>query len=185
MDVTRALGDRPVISHATSVNFRIILCVPGVLLLPMPKNEVIPIDKNYPSEETSLEDALGANLDGLYRFALRLSGSVDQAQELTQEAAVRAWERRDTVVRNWRAWLFQTVYHTFISGKRRSKRWGEDQGIDPETTESGMSGDPLPALVAVEDVRRALESLPEHLRLVVWLSDAEDFRLREIATILD
>lgn len=151
----------------------------------MVKSEVIPIDKNYPSEETSLDDALEANLNGLYRFALRLSGSVDQAQDLTQEAAVRAWERRDTTVQNWRAWLFQTLYHTFISNQRRSKRWGEVQVIDPEMTESGIGGDSLPALVAVEDVRRALESLPEHLRLVVWLSDAEDFRLREIATILD
>jgi RNA polymerase sigma-70 factor (ECF subfamily) len=151
----------------------------------MVKSEVIPIDKNYPSEETSLDDALEANLNGLYRFALRLSGSVDQAQDLTQEAAVRAWERRDTTVQNWRAWLFQTLYHAFISNQRRSKRWREEEAGDPEMTESGSCADPLPALVAEVDVRRALESLPEHLRIVVWLSDGEDFRLREIATILD
>lgn len=151
----------------------------------MLKYEVIPINFDRPSERTSLSDALQDNLNGLYRFALRLSRNADEAQELTQETAARAWERRDTIVRNWRAWLFQTLYHTFLSGKRRSKRWREDEAGDPEMAESGSCADPLPALVAAEDVRRALESLPEHLRIVVWLSDAEDFRLREIATILD
>ncbi len=151
----------------------------------MLKNEVIPINIDCSSEGTSLADALQDNLNGLYRFALRLSRNADEAQELTQETAARAWERRDTIVRNWRAWLFQTLYHTFISGKRRSKRWREEEAGDPEMEESGSGADPLPALVAAEDVHRALESLPGHLRIVVWLSDAEDFRLREIATILD
>ncbi len=150
----------------------------------MPTNEVIPIDIDCSVEEKSLPDALQGNLNGLYRFALRLSGNADDAHDLTQEAAVRAWERRDTTVRNWRAWLYQTLYHTFISSKRHSKRWGEDEIADPEMAEAGTCDDPLSALVAAEDVRRALESLPEILRTVVWLSDAEDFRLREIAMIL-
>src|SRR6266851_9000572 len=173
------------ILHVLSVNLWIILCVLGVLLLPMSKNEVIPINTDCPSEVMSLPDALHDNLNGLYRFALRLSRNADEAQDLTQETAVRAWERRDTIVRNWRAWLFQTLYHTFISNKRHSKRWGEEEIGDPEMAESGRTDDPLPALVAMEDVRRAIESLPENLRIVVWLSDAENFRLREIATILN
>jgi len=167
------------------VNLWIIFSAPDVLLIQMLKNEVIPINIDRPSEETSLPDALQENLNGLYRFALRLSRNPDEAQDLTQETAARAWERRDTIVRNWRAWLFQTLYHTFISSKRRSKRWGEEEIGDPEIAESLSCDDPLPALVVAEDVRRALESLPENLRSVVWLSDAEDFRLREIATILN
>jgi RNA polymerase sigma-70 factor (ECF subfamily) len=151
----------------------------------MLKSEVIPISADCSREAAALPDALQDNLDGLYRFALRLSRNTDEAQELVQEAALRAWERRDTMVRNWRAWLFQTLYHAFISRKRRSKRWGEDEAADAEIAEYGSPHDPLPALVAVEDVRRAIESLPENLRVVVWLSDAENFRLREIATILD
>src|SRR6266851_1872172 len=157
------------ILHVLSVNLWIILCVLGVLLLPMSKNEVIPINTDCPSEVMSLPDALQDNLNGLYRFALRLSRNADEAQDLTQETAVRAWERRDTIVRNWRAWLFQTVYHTFISNKRRSKRLGEEEIGDSEMAESGRTDDPLPALVAMEDVRRAVESLPEHLRIVMRL----------------
>lgn len=151
----------------------------------MLKGEVIPISADCPREATDLPDALEHNLDGLYRFALRLSRNTDEAGELVQESALRAWERRDTNVQNWRAWLFQTLYHAFISRKRRSKRWGEDDSADPELGELVGLQDPLPALVATEDVRRAIQSLPENLRIVVWLSDAEGFRLREIAVILD
>jgi RNA polymerase sigma-70 factor (ECF subfamily) len=52
--------------------------------------------------------------------------------------------------------------------------------------ESELEGvvDPVPSLIALEDVRNAVESLPEGFRAVVWLSDAEQFPLREIAEIL-
>jgi RNA polymerase sigma-70 factor (ECF subfamily) len=151
----------------------------------MSKSEIIPIDKDYPQVALSLNDALEENLRGLYRFALRLSGSPDRAEDLTQETATRAWERRDANVRNWRAWLFQTLYHKFLSDQRRSKRWREEGTDDSVLVEAGVSLDPLPALIASGDVRCPLEALSENLRTVIWLSDAEDFRLREIATILD
>lgn len=151
----------------------------------MLKGEVIPISAEYPREAADLPDALEHHLDSLYRFALRLSRNTDDASELVQESALRAWERRDTNIENWRAWLFQTLYHAFISRKRRSKRWGEDDSVDPELAEVASVLDPLAALVAVEDVRRAMDLLPENLRIVVWLADAESFRLREIAVILD
>lgn len=151
----------------------------------MQKGEVVSINGQGGLASRSLADALQANLDGLYRFALRLAGNSDEARDLVQEASVRAWERRDTGVQNWRAWLFQTLYHSFISSKRHTTRWPEQQIDDFDTTEACVSGDPLPALIAAEDVNRALQSLPENLRMVVWLSDAEEFRLREIAVILD
>jgi len=45
--------------------------------------------------------------------------------------------------------------------------------------------DPLPSLMTAEDVRKAVDNLPDAFRAVVWLSDAERVRLREIAEILD
>ncbi len=151
----------------------------------MRNGEVVPINVQCAALDGSLSDALSANLDGLYRFALRLAGNSAEAQDLVQEAAIRAWERRDTDVQDWRAWLFQTLYHAFISSRRRRKRWSEREIEDFDSTDIGMSADPLPAFIAVEDVRRAIMSLPEHLRVVAWLSDAENFRLREIAVVLD
>ncbi len=88
-------------------------------------------------------------------------------------------------LRNPRAWLFQIVYHTFISQYRKDERRGRSYE-DLRGDEPGPENlrDPLPALIASEDVREAVEKLPEEFRAVVWLSDAEQLRLREIAELL-
>jgi RNA polymerase sigma-70 factor, ECF subfamily len=146
----------------------------------VPKRQVVQIDAGRVSQTTRLDDVLRDNLDSLYRFALRLSQNRAEAQDLVQETAARAWERQNTEVQNWRAWLFQTLYHAFISSQRHRSREVEGASWDgaPET------GDPLPTVIAGEDVRRAIEALPEELCAVVWLSDAEELHLREIAQIL-
>jgi RNA polymerase sigma-70 factor, ECF subfamily len=150
------------------------------------KKQVVRIDAGWPSQEACLEDVLRNNLDSLYRFALRLTRNAAEAQDLTQEAAARAWQQQNSGVQNWRAWLFQTLYHGFISSHRHRKRWRETE-IDGEKEEASTQrlDDLLPAIITTEDVRRAIEALPEELRAVVWLSDAEEFRLREIAQILE
>jgi RNA polymerase sigma-70 factor, ECF subfamily len=130
-------------------------------------------------------EAILEHLDGLYRFALRLTRNTNDAEELAQQTVLRAWERKQTITRNVRAWLFQTLYHAFISSRRHPGRWKHGGNEDSDEEQLGSAGDPLPALIATEDVRRAIEALPEELRAVVWLSDAEELRLREIAQILD
>ncbi len=146
---------------------------------------IVSIDQAKPRPAIGVGDEILEQLDGLYRFALRLTRNADDAQELTQETFLRAWERRQTITLNARAWLFQTLYHTFISGRRHLSRWkqGVDEDRDTERLEGG--GNPLPTAIATEDVRRAIEALPDDLRAVVWLSDAEELRLREIAQVLD
>ena len=147
---------------------------------------ILRIDEGRQTDNQSVEEAIQCNLDGLYRFALRLTRNADEASDITQEAAMRAWEQRASIVRNPRAWLFQTVYHNFINRQRHKSRWkeiGEEECWDSETLES--SKNTMPTIIVREDVRRAIEALPEELRAVVWLSDAEDLRLREIAQILD
>ncbi|MGH7839748.1 MAG: sigma factor-like helix-turn-helix DNA-binding protein, partial [Candidatus Binataceae bacterium] len=88
-------------------------------------------------------------------------------------------------VQNWRAWLFQTLYHLFISSRRHRRRWNISGDGNSETEILEESGLRFPTVIATEDVRRAIEALPQELRTVVWLSDAEEFRLREISQILD
>jgi RNA polymerase sigma-70 factor (ECF subfamily) len=146
------------------------------------KKQVVRIDAGRPSPAICLEDVLQDNLDSLYRFALRLSQNTAEAQDLVQETATRAWERQHADVQNWRAWLFQTLYHAFISSRRHRHRWKE--AGEGAWEEDLGSCDPLPVLIAAEDVRRAIEALTEELRAVVWLSDAEELPLRDIAQIL-
>lgn len=153
----------------------------------MPKQGVVvSIKKARRAEATSVGDAIVGHLDGLYRFALRMTRDAEHARDLTQESVLRALKRRGTIVRNLRAWLFRTLYHTFVSHYRHGLHpeiWNENWPADEANLQSFTN--PLPAAIAVQDVRTAIEALPEELRAVVWLSDAEEFRLREIAEILD
>jgi len=146
---------------------------------------VVNIEEAWSGMAAQAGDAILEHLDGLYRFALRLTRNADDAQELAQETFLRAWQRKGTITLNARAWMFQTLYHAFISDRRQRRRWNvsRDGNSDTETLE--YKGPSLPSVIATEDVRRAIEALPKELRTVVWLSDAEEFRLREISQILD
>lgn len=138
----------------------------------------------WPRHSASVPDVILTNLDGLYRFACRLAKNADRAQDLTQETALRALQREQTIVRDPRAWLFQTLYHTFISDYRRLSCESINVHMSEEELDLQNLSGPLPDVVAMEDVRKAIEALPDELRSVVWLSDAEGFGLREIAEIL-
>ena len=136
-------------------------------------------------ESGSVRDAVPAHVDQLYRFALRLARNPDRARDIVQESVLRALQH-ETTVRDPRAWLFQIVYRTFINHRRKDERRGMSDEVswrDEVELESGV--DPLPSLMTAEDVRKAVDNLPEAFRAVVWLSDAERLRLREIAHILD
>jgi RNA polymerase sigma-70 factor (ECF subfamily) len=113
-----------------------------------------------------------AHLDALYAFALKLSRSRDDAEDLVGDTMLRAFDRWDqyNLGTNIRAWLFTILYHVFVSRKRRV------DAIDPE----GKFYDSF----LDDEVTKAIESLPEEYRSAVVLSDLHDLRYSEIAEIL-
>lgn len=139
-------------------------------------------DKGRAAPTVSVGESVLAHLDGLYRFALRLSRDNELAEDLVQDSVVRALQQKDSVIGDLRAWLFQTLYHRFVDSYRRIHRM--EQKVSETDAGPADSVVLTSDLVAVGDVRRAIETLPEELRLVVWLSDGEEFRLREIAEML-
>src|SRR6516225_9884236 len=136
-------------------------------------------------EPGSVRDAVPAHVDQLYRFALLLARNADRAQDIVHESVLRAL-KHESVVRDPQAWLFQIVYRTFISHRRKDERRGaSDEDAWRDHAELEGLADPLPALITAGDVRKAVDNLPDAFRAVVWLSDAERVRLKEIAEILD
>ena len=144
------------------------------------------------------EEAL-PHLDAVYRFALRLSGSRDTAEDLVQETFLRAfrgWEGYTPGTR-CKSWLFTICRNVFLRQRERGQRheravrelsddgpgdvvnplWAATAGVDPE-------GRFFDALVE-SDVLREIEGLPEEYRIVVLLSDLEELSYREIAELLE
>lgn len=152
----------------------------------MPRPGVVVSIRNARADQGDhVRQAILAYLDDLYRFALRLTRDAEHARELIHECVLKALQEQNTSIRDPRNWLFQTLYHTFVDHYRKGLRRATlDPDFSYEKTEAVTIVDPLPSVIAMEDVRNAVEELPEQFRAVVWLSDAEEVPLREIAVIL-
>lgn len=135
------------------------------------------------------------HLDAAYNLARWLSGSASDADDIVQEAYLRAFRFFDSFRGgNARAWLLAIVRNTWFSewrrrcdaadgtpfdevihGDERLPGWIDDVGSDPETL-----------AVRREDVHlvhRALEQLPVEYREVLVLRELEDMSYRDIAIV--
>jgi RNA polymerase sigma-70 factor (ECF subfamily) len=132
-------------------------------------------------------------VDQLYRAARRYTRSTADAEDLVQETMVKAYAgfHTFTVGTNIRAWLFRILTNTWITSYRTAAR-RPDEVLAADVTDMRPSASQdqsaeLAVLEAMgdEDVRDALQALPEGQRLVVYYADVEGFRYKEIAAILD
>ena len=124
----------------------------------------------------------------VFGTALRLTRSREEAEDLAQEAIVRAYEAFDRFDgSNFKAWMLRIVTNLYINRYRQRQRGPqmaslEDEGaIEPVATE-GEEPDKLlfDNLVGAE-VEEALAKVPEDFRLAVILSDVEGLSYQEIA----
>ncbi len=133
------------------------------------------------------------HLDALYALALRLTRNTDDAEDLVQDAMVKAYRffHRYEEGSNIRAWLCKLLVNLFYNDRRKAQK---DQRLQTETRrqhsfEADLSTRRFEQLLAdrlVQDrIREALEELPEEFRLAVVLCDLYDFSYKEIADILD
>lgn len=137
------------------------------------------------------------HLDALYGYALYLTRNRTEAEELTQDAilkAIAAFAQYQAGT-NCRAWLFRILHNTWLNKLR--KRHVEIELSDAATADLEQREDaaafvrsnpsPEDSLVSQMSrtrVREAVESLPPDFRSVVVLADLEEFAYREIADIL-
>ena len=125
----------------------------------------------------------------LYRFAIRLTGDAHAAEDLTQEAMLRAWRQRGSL-RNEEAlksWLFRIAANLWRDQLRRRR---SPVARPVELQDSTMATE-LPAeqiLSGQEDLQKVLaqlEELPARQREAIYLSACEGMKASEIALILE
>lgn len=156
-----------------------------------------PAPRNDGAADAFEREAL-SYLDALYRTGLRMTRSEADAEDLVQETYIRAFRFRDqfTPGTNMKAWLFRILTNAFINTYRK-------KSTEPQTTElddveeatlyrhmvgstadgDGPEREVLDSIVD-EEVRQALDELPERFRSVVLL-DVEGFAYKEIAEMLE
>jgi RNA polymerase sigma-70 factor, ECF subfamily len=131
------------------------------------------------------------HLDALYAFGVRLTRDRHTAEDLVSDTILRALERWEqyTLGTNARAWLFTILYHLFVGRVRLVNREVPLPDSVDEHPHWEVVGDPDPEgayfdSIVDEEVTRAIESLPEHYREAVLLSDLHEFRYSDMARIL-
>jgi RNA polymerase sigma-70 factor (ECF subfamily) len=143
------------------------------------------------------EEAL-SHMDALYGVACRLTRNPTEAEDLVQDALVKAMRGRDqfNTGTNLKAWMFRILTNTFINkyrrgGLERSVLEGPDADplVDGWVSASTMRQLRDPEQIALRpivegEVARALDALPAEFKLAVVLCDVEEFSYEEIADIM-
>lgn len=127
----------------------------------------------------------------LWLLAAAWVGRAD-AQDLVQEAARIAWQRREafTTGTDFAAWLAQIVRHTGANWRRKRRAENVDPAVLPEPVARDTAPD-RPGLGVVDldqlpdDVAAALQSLPESARAALLLHVVGGLTFQEIATMLE
>jgi RNA polymerase sigma-70 factor (ECF subfamily) len=142
------------------------------------------------SEDAEFRRKTVGCLDGLFGFALALSRDRAVAEDLVQEACLRALRaaRRPLDSEDVRPWLF-TILHNVWRNERR-RRVAEPLDDMPEVLETAVAvqssaEEDLDRGAAADGIRRAIEALPETYREVVALRFGEGFSYQQIAVTLD
>lgn len=149
---------------------------------------------------TEFEETALPYLDALYGAAYRLTRNPRDAEDLVQDAMLRAYRFWDSFQKdsNCKAWLFRILTNTFINEYQKKKRsrevlsaaLAEQSATDGVLIHEAAEGQRDPEGLLLErtlsqDVAQALESLPPDFRVAVVLCDVEGFSYKEIADIME
>jgi len=151
-----------------------------------------------PSKSDPFCDETLSHLDAMYAVACKLTRNPTDAQDLVQDAFVKAMRARQQFQAgtNLKAWLFRILTNTFINkyrrgGLERSVLDGPDadplaDGWVSASTMRQLRDPEALALMPIvqEEIRRALDALPAEFRLAVILCDVEEFSYEEIAQMM-
>jgi RNA polymerase sigma-70 factor, ECF subfamily len=137
-------------------------------------------------------------LDQLYRAARRYTRTHSDAEDLVQETMIKAYIGFPAFKEgNIRAWLFKIMNHTWINtyraAKRRPAEWLAGDVSEAlicagaQHSSARLSSAEVEALELMGDdeVRQALQTLPQAQQMAIYYADVEGLRYREVAEILD
>jgi len=137
----------------------------------------------------------------LFSTALRMTRNRADAEDLMQETYTKAWRAFDSYQQgtNLRAWLFRILTNTYINKYNSQMRKPIETELDEveelylfkrlgafdQSQLSQSAEDQMLEMFTDDEVKNAIEELPETFRIPLLMSDVEGFSYREIAEILD
>ncbi|HET9471595.1 MAG TPA: sigma-70 family RNA polymerase sigma factor [Usitatibacter sp.] len=151
------------------------------------------------TDAARFEEMVMPHMDAAHNLARWLCGNSHEAEDVTQEAFLRAFRFFGTFRgEDARGWILKIVRNTFYTHLRRARSRDESTEFDEELHSIG-GDDAIPAmgrsdanpesiLARVDDLKlldRALEALPAEFREALVLRELEDLSYKEIAETLE
>jgi RNA polymerase sigma-70 factor (ECF subfamily) len=164
-----------------------------------PTGPACPASETEEERRQRFTDSAIPLLDTIYAGALRLTRNPADAEDLVQETFLRAYNafHQFEPGTNLKAWLYRILTNAYINAYRKQQR--NPQSVPTEDVDdfslyqrianANPTGAETPEELLLdqipeEEVREALDSLPEQFRMAVLLADVEGFSYKEIADIM-
>lgn len=140
------------------------------------------------SQREAFERQAERAFPSIYGTAMRLTRSREDAEDLAQEAVVRAYEAFDRFDgTNFKAWILQIITNLYINRYRQRQRTPQLGSLDEDTMfEPAADLDEAPDRIIFDDllgqeIENALSKVPTDFRITVVLSDIEGLSYQEVA----
>jgi RNA polymerase sigma-70 factor (ECF subfamily) len=132
--------------------------------------------------------------DGLYGYAMVLCRDPTEAEDLVQETCFRAVKAIESLRpgSNAKSWLFTILRNIWLNQVRQRRTAPKIVELNVDESTLGLaveaSKDPHALYVSKverDQVRQAIQQLPEEFREIIVLREYEELSYQEIATLLD
>jgi RNA polymerase sigma-70 factor (ECF subfamily) len=138
---------------------------------------------------TGFTQAALAHINALYGYAMTLTRNSTEAEDLVQETYLRATSatNQPQLNENLKAWLFVIMRNAWLNQRRHDQNGPRFVELEPNDQTDDAGGNPHVVYLRKlerEQVRAAIEKLPEAYREIVVLRDIEGFTYQEIAMVL-
>lgn len=130
----------------------------------------------------AFEELYRANSGRVYVLCLRMTGDPALAEELAQEAFVRAWQKLGSFrgASAFSTWLHRVTVNVVLGHRRSNARRETRLQVVGDDFQGGMGVEEAWPAESI-DLERAIAALPDGARTVFVLHDVEGYRHREIA----
>ncbi len=161
------------------------------------EQELAAIRRVQRGDVNAFEPLMAAYEKNVYNLALRMTGNAQDAEDMTQEAFLKAYSSLDSFRGDskFSVWLYRIVSNVCLDHLRRKSRRpavslsmeddeGEDVQLDlPDTSQSPE--ELLEKKLTREAVQRGLAQLPEDARQILLLREIQGLSYEEIGRVLE
>ncbi len=142
------------------------------------------IDAARSGDRRAFEALYRLHVGRVYALCLRLTAHVETAEELTQEAFIRAWQRLASFRGDsaFGTWLHTLTVNVVLDQRRAQRPWFQRLASIDDAQIAALEQHSPPSHADRHDLESAIRALPPGARTVFVLHDVEGWQHDEIAS---